>query len=50
MDKQNTTRPTHLAQPIELRCGVHIKNRFFKSAMHEAMADRDQAPTERVAA
>ena len=50
MDKQNTTRPTHLAQPIELRCGVHIKNRFFKSAMHEAMADRDHAPTERFAA
>lgn len=36
-----------LAQPFTLPCGVTIKNRFFKSAMNEALADRYHAPTMR---
>lgn len=47
MTDQDTTSTAQLAQPIDLPCGSRIKNRFFKSAMHEAMATRDHAPTER---
>lgn len=49
MTDQDTTSTAQLAQPIDLPCGSRIKNRFFKSAMHEAMATRDHAPTERFA-
>lgn len=34
------------AQPLTLPSGATLKNRFFKSAMHEALADRNAAPTE----
>ncbi|MBW3091499.1 NADH:flavin oxidoreductase/NADH oxidase family protein [Bifidobacterium sp. 82T10] len=33
------------AEPLTLPCGVTIKNRFYKSAMNEALAGRDCAPT-----
>ncbi|WP_152209344.1 NADH:flavin oxidoreductase/NADH oxidase family protein [Bifidobacterium cebidarum] len=35
-----------IAEPLALPCGVTIKNRFYKSAMNEALAGRDCAPTE----
>ncbi|PLS23827.1 NADH:flavin oxidoreductase/NADH oxidase family protein [Bifidobacterium imperatoris] len=42
-----TSAPTTLtAEPLTLPCGVTIKNRFYKSAMNEALAGRDCAPTE----
>ncbi|WP_306115633.1 MULTISPECIES: NADH:flavin oxidoreductase/NADH oxidase family protein [unclassified Roseovarius] len=34
-----------LSEPIELPCGVRLKNRFFKSAMTEALADANDDPT-----
>ncbi|HET6788609.1 MAG TPA: hypothetical protein VFH49_11640, partial [Aquabacterium sp.] len=34
-----------LSQPLTLRCGVPIKNRLFKSAMSEALGNRERAPT-----
>ena len=40
----SSTTPA-LAQPLTLNCGVTLKNRFFKAAMHEALAGRDCAPT-----
>lgn len=49
MTDQNTTTTSQLARPIDLPCGARIKNRFFKSAMNEAMAARSHAPTERFA-
>ncbi|MBT1177906.1 NADH:flavin oxidoreductase/NADH oxidase family protein [Bifidobacterium callimiconis] len=36
-----------VAAPLTLPCGVTVKNRFYKSAMNEAMAGRNCAPTER---
>ncbi|KAA8820332.1 NADH:flavin oxidoreductase [Bifidobacterium rousetti] len=36
-----------IATPLTLPCGVTVKNRFYKSAMNEALAGRDCAPTER---
>ncbi|MGW0035185.1 NADH:flavin oxidoreductase/NADH oxidase family protein [Gordonia sp. NPDC003376] len=35
-----------LGSSLTLPCGVVTKNRFFKSAMNEALAGRDAAPTE----
>lgn len=35
-----------VAEPLTLPCGVTVKNRFYKSAMNEALAGRDCAPTE----
>ncbi|PJM77520.1 NADH:flavin oxidoreductase/NADH oxidase family protein [Bifidobacterium felsineum] len=37
---------TLTAEPLTLPCGVTVKNRFYKSAMNEALAGRDCAPTE----
>ncbi|NEG78257.1 NADH:flavin oxidoreductase [Bifidobacterium avesanii] len=37
---------TALAEPLTLPCGATVKNRFYKSAMNEALAGRDCAPTE----
>lgn len=34
-----------LAAPLELPCGVTLKNRFLKSAMSEQLADRAHDPT-----
>lgn len=34
-----------LSQPFTLRCGTVIKNRLVKSAMSEALGNRDRAPT-----
>ena len=39
------TAQTTLAQPLVLSNGIRIKNRLFKSAMSEALARRDGAPT-----
>lgn len=36
----------NIAEPLHLPCGVTVKNRFYKSAMNEALAGRDCAPTE----
>lgn len=38
----------HVAKPLTLPCGQQIKNRFFKSAMSETMADNHE-PDERFA-
>jgi len=35
-----------LAEPLTLPCGVEVKNRFYKSAMNEALGTRDAAPTD----
>lgn len=35
-----------VAAPMVLPCGATVKNRFYKSAMNEALAGRDCAPTE----
>ncbi len=35
-----------LGQPLRLKNGVFIKNRFMKSAMSESLADRGNGPTE----
>jgi len=35
-----------LGQPLELPCGVRLKNRIGKSAMTEQLSDADNAPTE----
>ncbi|NMM99639.1 NADH oxidase [Bifidobacterium sp. DSM 109958] len=37
---------TLLAEPLPLPCGATVKNRFYKSAMNEALAGRDCAPTD----
>ncbi|MBT1180907.1 NADH:flavin oxidoreductase/NADH oxidase family protein [Bifidobacterium sp. CP2] len=42
----NEKTATPIAEPLILPCGVTIKNRFYKSAMNEALAGRDCAPTE----
>lgn len=42
----NDVKTTALAEPLTLPCGVTVKNRFYKSAMNEALAGRDCAPTE----
>lgn len=34
-----------LMQPLELPCGVTVKNRFFKAPMSEAMGAKDLGPT-----
>ncbi len=34
-----------LAEPLTLPCGVEVKNRFYKSAMNEALGTRGAAPT-----
>lgn len=44
MNNNSTTKP--IAQPLTLPSGATLKNRFFKSAMHEAFANRNAAPTE----
>lgn len=41
-----TTSTLNVAKPLTLPCGVTVKNRFYKSAMNEALAGRDCAPTE----
>ncbi|PJM79869.1 NADH:flavin oxidoreductase [Bifidobacterium scaligerum] len=46
MSEMTTTMPPLVAEPLTLPCGVTIKNRFYKSAMNEALAGRDCAPTE----
>ncbi|WP_225433091.1 MULTISPECIES: NADH:flavin oxidoreductase/NADH oxidase family protein [Bifidobacterium] len=40
-----TNRPL-VSEPLMLPCGVTVRNRFYKSAMNEALAGRDCAPTE----
>ncbi|MBT1171774.1 NADH:flavin oxidoreductase/NADH oxidase family protein [Bifidobacterium sp. MA2] len=40
------TKTPSLAEPLTLPCGVTVRNRFYKSAMNEALAGRDCAPTE----
>jgi 2,4-dienoyl-CoA reductase-like NADH-dependent reductase (Old Yellow Enzyme family) len=35
-----------LGNPLTLPCGAVIKNRFLKSAMSEALATIDHAPTQ----
>ncbi|MBT1175249.1 NADH:flavin oxidoreductase/NADH oxidase family protein [Bifidobacterium sp. LC6] len=42
----NDSVPMVIAEPLTLPCGATIKNRFYKSAMNEALAGRDCAPTE----
>jgi len=42
----NSTPGSNLAQPIDITPRCHVKNRLFKSAMSEQLADRDNAPTE----
>ncbi|WP_108835570.1 NADH:flavin oxidoreductase/NADH oxidase family protein [Tateyamaria sp. Alg231-49] len=37
------TKPSY-ADPLDLPCGVRLKNRFCKSAMTEALANADDAP------
>ncbi|WP_243394488.1 NADH:flavin oxidoreductase/NADH oxidase family protein [Bifidobacterium parmae] len=41
-----TETVTPIAAPLILPCGVRVKNRIYKSAMNEALAGRDCAPTE----
>ena len=43
----NADRTPGIAAPLTLPCGVTVQNRFYKSAMNEALAGRDCAPTER---
>lgn len=38
---------TPLSQPLPLPCGATLSNRFGKSAMTEAMADKRDAPTQK---
>lgn len=45
--KINSGITSGIATPLTLPCGVTLKNRFYKSAMNEALAGRDCAPTER---
>ncbi|KAB7791283.1 NADH:flavin oxidoreductase/NADH oxidase family protein [Bifidobacterium leontopitheci] len=40
------TANASVAEPLTLPCGVTVKNRFYKSAMNEALAGRDCAPSE----
>lgn len=37
---------TILKKPLRLPCGVTVKNRFFKSAMHEGLGSKTYAPTQ----
>ncbi|MBT1170371.1 NADH:flavin oxidoreductase/NADH oxidase family protein [Bifidobacterium sp. SO4] len=46
MTNDTTVTPPLVAKPLTLPCGVTVKNRFYKSAMNEALAGRDCAPTE----
>ncbi len=41
----NQSRHSLLDTPLTLPCGVTIKNRFFKSAMSEILADEKNRPT-----
>ncbi|WP_444903160.1 NADH:flavin oxidoreductase/NADH oxidase family protein [Microbulbifer sp. CnH-101-E] len=43
---KNTDRATPLARPLSLLPGTSVKNRLFKSAMSEQLADPNHAPTE----
>lgn len=45
MSSQNRFDMNVLFEPLELPCGAKIKNRFFKSAMSEALGTVDGAPT-----
>ncbi len=38
-------QPHSINQMLKLPCGVTVKNRFFKSAMSESMADKNNNPT-----
>ncbi|GHP13797.1 NADH oxidase [Lentilactobacillus fungorum] len=38
-----------IAKPLQLACGVNLKNRFFKSAMSETMASEDGRPNNLIA-
>jgi 2,4-dienoyl-CoA reductase-like NADH-dependent reductase (Old Yellow Enzyme family) len=42
----NSTPGSNLAQPIDITPRCHVKNRLFKSAMSEQLADASNAPTE----
>ncbi|MBW3088218.1 NADH:flavin oxidoreductase/NADH oxidase family protein [Bifidobacterium sp. 82T24] len=42
----SATSALNVAKPLTLPCGVTVKNRFYKSAMNEALAGRDCAPAE----
>ncbi|WP_243388909.1 NADH:flavin oxidoreductase/NADH oxidase family protein [Bifidobacterium simiarum] len=42
----SATRRMLVAEPLTLPCGATVRNRFYKSAMNEALAGRDCAPTE----
>ncbi|WNI12703.1 MULTISPECIES: NADH:flavin oxidoreductase/NADH oxidase family protein [Corynebacterium] len=35
-----------LSEPMTLPCGASLKNRIFKSAMNEALGNRDRSPSE----
>ncbi|MDO5099661.1 MAG: NADH:flavin oxidoreductase/NADH oxidase family protein [Corynebacterium sp.] len=41
--------PRHIAEPITLPSGAVVKNRFFKSAMHEALGTTAGAPDPKIA-
>ena len=47
IDTPKDGRISPLAEPLTLPCGAIVGNRFYKSAMNEALAGRDCAPTER---
>lgn len=46
MTNDTTKTEALVAAPLTLPCGVTVKNRFYKSAMNEALAGRNCAPTE----
>ncbi|MBW3090567.1 NADH:flavin oxidoreductase/NADH oxidase family protein [Bifidobacterium miconisargentati] len=46
MTNDTTVTPPLVVKPLTLPCGVTVKNRFYKSAMNEALAGRNCAPTE----
>lgn len=41
------TSALNVGKPLTLPCGVTVKHRFCKSAMNEALAGRDCAPTKK---
>ncbi|WP_444887197.1 NADH:flavin oxidoreductase/NADH oxidase family protein [Microbulbifer sp. JMSA008] len=43
---KNTDRDSPLARPLSILPGTSVKNRLFKSAMSEQLADPNHAPTE----
>ena len=48
MKSTGNLRTEHLSQPVTLGGGTKLSNRLMKSALSEALGDRDSAPTRRL--